>query len=79
MVKKTATLTNLDRSEYGTITVDLDLLKKQFAWLENLPGFDSCVPICEEREGLLNLLGGIMDLADPIENEKDHQDAKMGG
>ncbi len=71
MAKRTATLTNLDRSEYGTVTVDLDLLEKQIAWLENLPGFDTCIPQCEEREGILNLLGGIMDLADSIEEAED--------
>ena len=53
-----ATLTNVDRPEYGVITVDLDLLKEQVNWL-------STRPFCDEREGLLNLLGGIADLADP--------------
>ncbi len=66
---RTVTLTNVDRHEYGVITVDLDLLREQLAWLENLPGYDTCVPICEEREGLLNLLGGIVDLADPDQEE----------
>ncbi len=66
---RTVTLTNVDRSEYGVITVDLDLLREQLAWLENLPGYDTCVPICDEREGLLNLLGGIFDLADPEDQE----------
>jgi hypothetical protein len=55
---RTATLTNVDRAEYGVITVDLDLLKEQVDWL-------STMPACDEREGLLNLLGGIADLADP--------------
>jgi hypothetical protein len=55
---RTATLTNVDRAEYGVITVDLDLLKEQVDWL-------STMPECDEREGLLNLLGGIADLADP--------------
>jgi hypothetical protein len=63
------TLTNLDRPEYGVIKVDLDLLGEQLAWLENVPGYDNCLPICEEREGLLNLLGGIADLADPEDQE----------
>jgi hypothetical protein len=67
---RTVTLTNVDRSEYGVITVDLDLLREQLAWLENLPGHDTCIPICEEREGLLNLLGGIFDLADPEDQEE---------
>ncbi len=67
---KTVTLTNVDRSEYGVITVDLDLLREQLTWLENLPGYDTCIPICEEREGLLNLLGGIFDLADPEDQEE---------
>lgn len=66
---RTITLTNVDRPEYGLITVDLDLLGEQLAWLENLPGYDTCVPLCEEREGLLNLLGGIADLADPEDQE----------
>lgn len=55
---RTATLTNVDRLEYGVITVDLDLLKDQVNWL-------STMQACDEREGLLNLLGGITDLADP--------------
>jgi len=55
---RTATLANVDRAEYGVITVDLDLLKDQINWLCTLP-------VCDEREGLLNLLGGIADLADP--------------
>ncbi len=57
-----ATLTNLDRAEYGVITVDLDLLDSQIAWLTG-------IPICDEREGILNLLGGITDLADPPDEE----------
>ena len=54
---RTATLTNVDRAEQ-LITVDLDLLKEQVDWI-------STMPACDEREGLLNLLGGIADLADP--------------
>ena len=72
---RTATLTNLDRSEYGVITVDLDLLVEQIKWLlcEAHP--------CDERDGILNLLEGIQDLADPEEGEddeitgSDHSDA----
>ncbi len=67
---RTITLTNVDRLENGVITVDLDLLREQLAWLENLPGYDTYIPICEEREGLLNLLGGIFDLADPEDQEE---------
>ncbi len=67
---RTLTLTNVDRSDYGVITVDLDLLREQLTWLENLPGYDTCIPICEEREGLLNLLGGIFNLADPEDQEE---------
>jgi hypothetical protein len=59
---RTATLTNVDRAEYGVITVDLDLLKDQINWL-------STMPLCDEREGLLNLLGGIADLADPEDED----------
>jgi hypothetical protein len=55
----------VEHPECGVITVDLDLLREQLAWLENLPGYDTCIPVCEEREGLLNLLGGIIDLANP--------------
>jgi hypothetical protein len=58
-------LENVEHPEYGVITVDLDLLREQLAWLENLPSYDTCIPVCEEREGLLNLLGGIIDLANP--------------
>jgi hypothetical protein len=58
-------LENVEHPEYGVITVDLDLLREQLTWLENLPSYDTCIPICEEREGLLNLLGGIIDLANP--------------
>jgi hypothetical protein len=60
---RTITLINVDRPEYGVITVDLDLLKDQINWLCTLPAGD-------EREGLLNLLGGIVDLADPEESEE---------
>jgi hypothetical protein len=59
---RTATLTNVDRPEYGVITVDLDLLKGQVNWL-------STMPACDEREGLLNLLDGIADLADPEDED----------
>jgi hypothetical protein len=59
---RTATLINVDRPEYGVITVDLDLLKDQINWLSTMPG-------CDEREGLLNLLGGIADLEDSGEKE----------
>jgi len=63
MTTRTATLMNCDRSEYGTITVDLDLLSRQITWLAGL-GISS-----PERDGILNLLEGIQDLADPPENE----------
>ena len=59
-----ATLANLDRAEYGTITVDLDLLREQIAWLEQFPP-SLFIAENEAREGILNLLEGIMDLADP--------------
>jgi hypothetical protein len=59
---RTITLTNVDRLEYGVITVDLDLLMEQINWLCTLA-------VCDEREGLLNLLGGIADLADPEDQE----------
>ncbi len=62
---RTATLMHCDRSEYVTVSVDLDLLDKQIAWLAGLQ------PETEEQEGLLNLLGGIVDLADPPEDEED--------
>jgi hypothetical protein len=62
MAARESTLTNVDRAEYGTITVDLDLLDQQIAWLAGLP-------VCGEREGILNLLGGIMDLTDPPDEE----------
>jgi hypothetical protein len=58
-------LENVEHPENGVISVDLDLLREQLAWLENLPGYATCIPVCEEREGLLNLLGGIIDLANP--------------
>jgi hypothetical protein len=65
MVKpqRIASLMNCDRSEYGVISVDLDLLSKQITWLAGL-GISS-----PERDGILNLLEGIQDLADPIEEE----------
>ncbi|MBM4289841.1 MAG: hypothetical protein FJ135_17160 [Deltaproteobacteria bacterium] len=63
MADRTATLANLDRSEYGTITLDLDLLRRQITWLAGL----SYRP--PEGEGILNLLEGIQDLADPLEEE----------
>ena len=63
---RTATLTNVDRAEYGTIIVDLDLLDKQIVWLAGLSeGFFSA-----ERQGLLNLLGGIVDLADTLDADE---------
>lgn len=65
---RTASLMNCDRGEYGTITVDLDLLEEQIKWLlcEAHP--------CDEREGILNLLEGILDLADPPDDEEDEED-----
>ena len=57
-------LENVDRIEYGVVTVDVGLLQKQAAWLAGMPE-------CDEREGLLNLLGGIVDLADPPQDEGD--------
>jgi hypothetical protein len=66
MAAREATLTNLDRAEYGVMTVDLDLLDQQIAWLAGLP-------VCGEREGILNLLGGIMDLTDPPDEEDTDQ------
>lgn len=36
---RTLILTNVDRREYGMITVDLDLLHEQIAWLDNLPNY----------------------------------------
>lgn len=71
--KKTATLTNLDRAEYGTITVDLDLLRTQLAWLQSLylvRGDEAD----DAREGIVNLLEGIQDLADPEDNEGEADD-----
>lgn len=63
MSPRTATLTNLDRSEYGTVTVDLDELGRQELWLSEQP-------YSEEREGLQNLCKAIMyDLADMEEEE----------
>ena len=62
-VRNIATLMNLDRAEYGTITVDLDLLSRQIIWLAGL-GISS-----PERDGILNLLEGIQDLTDPPEDE----------
>jgi len=61
--RNNATLANLDRAEYGTIIVDLDLLSRQITWLAGL-GISN-----PERDGILNLLEGIQDLADPPENE----------
>jgi hypothetical protein len=66
--KKTATLANLDRAEYGTITVDLDLLRTQIVWLA---GLCAVGPAAEAKDGILNLLEGIQDLADPLEDEED--------
>jgi hypothetical protein len=65
MATRTATLMNCDRAEYGTISVDLDLLSRQIIWLAGL-GISS-----PERDGILNLLEGIQDLADPLEDGED--------
>lgn len=54
------TLTNVNRSEYGVVTIDLGSLIKQMAWLAGLG-----LSLCDEQEGLLNLLGAIRDLGDP--------------
>jgi|GEM_PF-3019328 len=62
---RVATLMNCDRAEYGTITVDLDLLSRQITWLAGL-GTSS-----PERDGILNLIEGIQDLADPLEEEEE--------
>ncbi len=57
----TATLTNLDRAEYGTMEVDTFLLLQQIEWLKTIPQ-------TEERDGILNLLEGIIDLTDELED-----------
>jgi hypothetical protein len=61
--KRIASRMNCNRSEYGVISVDLDLLSEQITWLAGLDISSS------ERDGILNLLEGIQDLADPIEEE----------
>ena len=76
---RTATLTNLDRAEYGTVSVDLDLLQEQIAWLADYELDPEKTPeefekASDFREGILNLLGGIMDLADPPEEEGEADD-----
>jgi len=58
-----AALTNVGRTEYGVVTVDVDLLQDQIYWLLGMP-------VCEERDGIVNLLEGITDLADPPEDEE---------
>jgi hypothetical protein len=62
---RTVTLTNFDRPEYGGIVVDLNLLARQITWLAGL-GISS-----PEKDGILNLLEGIQDLADPVESEEE--------
>jgi len=57
----TATLTNLDRAEYGTVEVDTFLLLRQIEWIETITQTD-------ERDGILNLLRGIIDLTDELED-----------
>ena len=47
--KRIASLMNCDRSEYGVISVDLDLLSKQITWLAGL-GISS-----PERDGILQI------------------------
>jgi len=59
-----ATLCNVNRAEYGTVGVDLDLLQNQIYWLLGMP-------VCAERDGIVNLLEGITDLADPPEDEEE--------
>jgi hypothetical protein len=66
---KTATLTNLDRAEYGTVSVDLDLLRKQIAWLEQQFVLPFTEAEYEARAGIINLLEGILDLTDPQNEE----------
>jgi hypothetical protein len=61
-------LENVDRADYGVITVDLDLLSHQYAWLAGMP-------YCEQREGLLSLLDGISGLAGPPEDEEEEDPA----
>ena len=73
MTKK-ATLTNLDRAEYGTVNVDLGLLRKQIKWLADLELDPEDTPeefeaAMDLREGILNLLEGILDLTDPHKEE----------
>ena len=67
MTKK-ATLTNLDRAEYGTVNVDLGLLRKQIKWLAG-PYWQLPKEFKPEgvalSQGILNLLEGILDLTDP--------------
>ena len=40
------------------VLVDTGLLRKQIAWLAGI------TPPCDEQEGILNLLGGIMDISE---------------
>lgn len=46
--------------QWSGFKVDLDLLIPQIDWLASL------TPWTEEQEGLLNLLGAIRDLIDPV-------------
>jgi hypothetical protein len=69
----TATFANLDRPEYGSITVDLDLLRAQIDWLAGLDLHNKRRSTQECRDGILNLLEGIQDLTDPPEEVQDEQ------
>jgi hypothetical protein len=63
----TATLTNLDRAEYGTVSVDLDRLRDQICWLSSWQLPKEFHEAEDTRQGIINLLEGIQDLTDPQE------------
>jgi len=66
-----ATLINVDRGEYGAITVDLDLLRGQLKWLAGLDLDYASEEAQDHQDGIMNLLEGILDMADPPEDEED--------
>lgn len=72
-----ATLINCDRPEYGTITVDMNLLRQQIGWLQQLYLVRGDVAD-DAREGILNLLGGIQDLTDPPKERDEMTNEERG-
>ena len=59
--KETARKLSAALLKWAGLNVDVDLLIKQINWLAGLG-----LGLCDEQEGLLNLLGALRDLMEPV-------------